>query len=131
MRPQVVCGFALGSPMNMLSALGVLAAIQRERGEPLRFPGGAPCITQATDADLLARAIVWAAEDPACANETFNIANGDVMVWQEIFRWLPRCSACRWRIRRPSGSRMRCPHTSRFGRRSCNDTSSRRTRCRS
>jgi len=86
MRPQVVCGFAVGSPMNMLSALGVLAAIQRERGEPLRFPGGAPCITQATDADLLARAIVWAAEDPACANETFNIANGDVMVWQEIFQ---------------------------------------------
>lgn len=85
MRPQVVCGFALGSPMNILSALGVLAAVQRERGEPLRFPGGAPCITQATDADLLARAIVWAAEDPACANETFNIANGDVMVWQEIF----------------------------------------------
>jgi len=86
MRPQVVCGFALGSPMNMVSALGVLAAVQRERGEPLRFPGGAPCITQATDADLLARAIVWAAQEPGCANETFNIANGDVMVWQEIFR---------------------------------------------
>ena len=86
MRPQVVCGFALGSPMNMVSALGVLAAVQRERGEPLRFPGGAPCITQATDADLLARAILWAAQAPGCANETFNIANGDVMVWQEIFR---------------------------------------------
>ncbi len=86
MRPQVVCGFALGSPMNMVNALGVLAAVQRERGEPLRFPGGAPCITQATDADLLARAILWAAETPGCANETFNIANGDVMVWREIFR---------------------------------------------
>jgi nucleoside-diphosphate-sugar epimerase len=81
-----VCGFALGSPMNMLSAIGVFAALQRERGEPLRFPGGAPCITQATDADLLARAIVWAAEEPACAKQTFNITNGDVMVWQEIFR---------------------------------------------
>lgn len=86
MRPQVVCGFALGSPMNMVSALGVFAAVQRELGEPLRFPGGAPCITQATDADLLARAIAWAAETPGCAKETFNIANGDVMVWQEIFR---------------------------------------------
>lgn len=86
MRPQVVCGFAVGSPMNMVSALGVLAAVQRERGEPLRFPGGAPCITQATDADLLARAILWAAEEPGCANETFNIANGDGMVWRELFR---------------------------------------------
>jgi nucleoside-diphosphate-sugar epimerase len=86
MRPQVVCGFALGSPMNMLSAIGVYAAIQRELGEPLRYPGGAPNVIQATDADLLARAIVWAAETPGCANETFNIANGDVMVWREIFR---------------------------------------------
>ena len=86
MRPQVVCGFALGSPMNMLLALGVYAAVQRERGDPLRFPGGAPYITQATDADLLARAILWAAQDPGCANQTFNIANGDVMVWQESFR---------------------------------------------
>ena len=69
MRPQVVCGFALGSPMNMLSAIGVFAAVQRERGEPLRFPGGAPCITQATDADLLARAIVWAAEEPGARSK--------------------------------------------------------------
>jgi nucleoside-diphosphate-sugar epimerase len=86
MRPQVVCGFALGSPMNMLLALGVYAALERERGEPLRFPGGAPCITQATDADLLARAILWAGETPGCGNQIFNIANGDVMVWQEMFR---------------------------------------------
>lgn len=86
MRPQVVCGFALGSPMNMLLALGVYAAVQRERGEPLRFPGGAPYVTQATDADLLARAILWAADNPGSANQTFNIANGDVMVWHETFR---------------------------------------------
>jgi nucleoside-diphosphate-sugar epimerase len=85
MRPQVVCGSALGSPMNMLLALGIYAALERERGEPLRFPGGAPCITQATDADLLARAIIWAGQSPGCANQTFNIANGDVMVWQEVF----------------------------------------------
>ena len=86
MRPQVVCGFALGSPMNMLSALGVLAAVQRERGEPLRFPGGAPCITQATDADLLARAIVWAAEDPAARTRRSTSPTATCMVWQEIFR---------------------------------------------
>lgn len=86
MRPQVVCGFALGSPMNMLLALGMYAAIQRERSEPLRFPGGAAYITQATDAELLARAILWAATEPGCANQTFNIANGDVLVWQESFR---------------------------------------------
>jgi nucleoside-diphosphate-sugar epimerase len=86
MRPQVVCGFALGSPMNMLLAVGVFAAVQRELGEPLRFPGGAAYVTQATDAGLLARAILWAAETPGCANQTFNIANGDVMVWPETFR---------------------------------------------
>lgn len=82
LRPQIVCGTALGSPMNMVAALGAFAAIQRERGESLCFPGGAPYVTQATDADLLARAILWAAREPGCANQTFNIANGDVLIWQ-------------------------------------------------
>ena len=90
MRPQVVCGTALGSPMNMIAALGAFAAIARERGAPLCFPGGAPYVTQATDADLLARAILWAAGEPRCANETFNIANGDVLIWQTSWPTIAR-----------------------------------------
>ena len=85
MRPQIVCGVAVGSPMNMTMALGVYASIQRELGELLAFPGGAPFITQATDAALLGRAIRWAAGSEAGRDETFNVTNGDELVWRSLW----------------------------------------------
>jgi hypothetical protein len=42
-------------------------------------------VREAVDADLLARACEWAAESPACANETFNINNGDVFEWRQVW----------------------------------------------
>jgi nucleoside-diphosphate-sugar epimerase len=89
-RPQVVIGFAVGSAMNMLAAVGVYAAIGRELGLPLVFPGVGRTVLQATDARLLARAIAWAGTAPAAANQTFNVTNGDVFtgrnVWPAIAR---------------------------------------------
>lgn len=84
-RPQVVCGSAVGSPMNLVAALGVYAAVCRARGEALVFPGGTGVITEATDADLLADAIVWAGRTPACEGETLNVTNGDVLEWQGLW----------------------------------------------
>jgi nucleoside-diphosphate-sugar epimerase len=96
LRPQIVCGAAVGSPMNMVTAIGVYAAVCRALGEPLRFPGGGGFVTEATDADLLARAIVWAGETAACAGETLNVTNGDVLEWHalwpsiaDVFRMAP------------------------------------------
>jgi hypothetical protein len=37
------------------------------------------------DARLLARALEWAATSPQCRFETFNIANGDVFVWRNVW----------------------------------------------
>ena len=71
--------------MNMTMAIGVYAAITRELGRPLSFPGGDPFVTQATDAYLLGRAVKWAAESPVCGNETFNITNGDELVWRSAW----------------------------------------------
>jgi len=85
LRPQLVCGFALGSPNNGIAALGVFAEICREMGVPLRCPAGATRILEATDARLLARAVVWAGTTPACANESYNITNGDVFVWADLW----------------------------------------------
>ena len=85
MRPQIVCGHALGSPMNMVSAIGVHAAVLRELGRPLRFPGRGGFVTEATDARLLARAILWAGNEPRCAGETFNVTNGDILDWGALF----------------------------------------------
>ena len=85
LRPQIVCGIALGSPLNIISAIGVYAAISREYGLPLRFPGGPSRIGEATDARLIAKAMEWAGTHDAAANQTFNIANGDVYVWENIW----------------------------------------------
>jgi len=84
-RPQALFGNALGSPMNIIGALGAWAAILREQGRPLYFPGGGPLVTAATDTRLLADAIWWGCKAEAARNETFNIVNGDVLVWPHIF----------------------------------------------
>ena len=89
-RPHLVTGFAPGSPINMIAAMGAFAAIERRRGRPLRFPGGAPFVQQMSDSRLIAAAFAWAAMAPAAANETFNIANGDVVVWQNLWPAMAR-----------------------------------------
>lgn len=84
-RPQIVCGVAIGSPMNMTMALGVYGSVLKALGRPLDFPGGPANVTQATDAHLLARAMLWAAQEPACDGETFNVTNGDELVWRSLW----------------------------------------------
>lgn len=85
LRPQMIFGFALGTPMNMLMALGAYAAVSRELGLPLVFTGGEDCLQEATDARLLARAIRWAAEEPRAAGEVFNVTNGDCFAWRILW----------------------------------------------
>ncbi len=85
LRPQVVIGEAIGGNLNVIPAIGVYAALRKEAGLPLSFPGGPPFVLEAVDADLLARSMEWAAATPACANEAFNITNGDVMIWEEVW----------------------------------------------
>jgi nucleoside-diphosphate-sugar epimerase len=88
LRPQTVCGFALGNPMNIATVIATFAAITRELGLPFRFPGkpGAyRAIYQVTDADLLARAMVFCATDARAANDVFNVTNGDFFRWQHLW----------------------------------------------
>lgn len=85
LRPQIVCGISIGSPLNIISAVGVFAAISREYGIPLRFPGGPERIGEATDARLIARAMEWAGTHKEAANQVFNVTNGDVYVWQNVW----------------------------------------------
>jgi nucleoside-diphosphate-sugar epimerase len=84
-RPQALFGNALGSPMNIIGALGVFAVIRREQGLPLAFPGGGELVTAATDTRLLAEAIAWGSTAESAQNQTFNMINGDVLVWPHIF----------------------------------------------
>jgi nucleoside-diphosphate-sugar epimerase len=85
LRPQIVCGFAIGNPMNAVTALGVYASICAELGQPLRFPGGPACLQEAVDAELLGQAIKWAGSEPLCRGEIYNIANGDCFSWPNLW----------------------------------------------
>jgi nucleoside-diphosphate-sugar epimerase len=84
-RPPGVAGFAVGSPMNTLVAVGVLAALTREFGLPLRFPGALGHLKDMCDSSILAKAILWSGETAAAANQIFNIANGDCFLWEQLW----------------------------------------------
>jgi nucleoside-diphosphate-sugar epimerase len=85
MRPQIVFGGAIGAAMNLIPAIGAWAVLRKEEGKPLSFPGGANAILEAVDADLLARALAWAGEAPSARNQIFNVANGDVFLWRNVW----------------------------------------------
>ncbi len=86
-RPTVVWGDAHGSNMNPLLPIAVYAALLRADGRPLDFPGAdlAPWVREAVAADLIADALVWAASSPAAADRTFNVTNGDVYCWPDVW----------------------------------------------
>ena len=84
-RPPVIIGHALGAPMNVLAVLGAYAAIARETGEGFAFPGGACGPIDAIDARLLADAFAWAMDAEAAHGATFNVTNGDVLHWPDLW----------------------------------------------
>ena len=85
LRPVLIVGETIGGAMDLIPPLGVYAAILREQGRPLDYPGGAARVSQAVDVDLLARAIAWAGEADAARNEAFNVTNGDVFAWENVW----------------------------------------------
>lgn len=86
-RPTVIYGDATGANMNPALPIGAYAAILKEAGEPLHFPGKnlAPWVHEAVDADLVARALAWAAETPRAWGEAYNLTNGDVFTWSQAW----------------------------------------------
>jgi len=85
LRPQLILGRAKASPMNIIAAIGVYATILREAGEPFCFPGGGIYVTACTDSRLIAQAVEFCATNPRVAGETFNIVNGDAIVWRDMW----------------------------------------------
>lgn len=93
LRPEAVCGFAVGNPMNLLMVIAVYASISKELGLPLRFPGtqaAYDAVYHLTSADILAEAADWAGTAPAAANEIFNLTNGDTFRWRHLWPRIAR-----------------------------------------
>jgi nucleoside-diphosphate-sugar epimerase len=86
-RPTVIYGDAWGNNMNLIPVIGAYAALLREEGRPLHFPGraGEPVLREAVDADLVAHALAWAATSESARDGTFNLTNGDVFMWQNVW----------------------------------------------
>ena len=86
-RPTVIYGDATGNNMNLIPVLGAWAALLRDEGRPLDFPGQnlSTMIREAVDADLVARALAWAAQSPDAIGGTYNLTNGDVFLWQNVW----------------------------------------------
>lgn len=85
LRPVLIIGEAMGGAMDLIPPLGVYAAMLREQGRPLDYPAGAPRVAQAVDVDLLARAIAWSGDAETARNQAFNVTNGDVFTWENIW----------------------------------------------
>ncbi|SAL07483.1 NAD-dependent epimerase/dehydratase [Caballeronia calidae] len=92
-RPHGICGFAIGNPMNLVMVLAVYATISKALGLPLRHPGSegnGQALYNVTDSGLLARACVWMATEPGAGNEPFNITNGDIFRWRDLWPAIAR-----------------------------------------
>jgi len=86
LRPQTLCGFAPGTAMSIVPVIAVYAGICKALGEPLRFPGSAwRSIYQVTESAHFAEAALWAATGPRCANQAYNITNGDYFRWCNVW----------------------------------------------
>jgi len=87
-RPNPVCGWAYGNPMNLVSAIGVYGSICKELDIPMRFPGDEKAydiLLEVVDVGLLTEAMVWAATHTQGQNQAFNISNGDVFRWRNVW----------------------------------------------
>jgi nucleoside-diphosphate-sugar epimerase len=87
-RPHGILDHGLGIARNMTMVIGVYAAISKELGLPLCFPGTPEnyhAVYQCTGAAHLAKAIAWMSTEPRCANQAFNITNGDYIRWCNLW----------------------------------------------
>ena len=88
-RPHTIIGYAVGNAMNMGTTLAVYASICKELTQPMRFPGSLvqwTSLTDMTDAQLLAKQLLWAATTPAARNQALNVVNGDVFRWKWMWK---------------------------------------------
>jgi nucleoside-diphosphate-sugar epimerase len=87
-RPHGICHAVPDSPRNLVLVIAAYAVICREMGLPLSFPGTAGnyrAVYQCTSADHLVEAMTWMAQEPRCANQAFNVINGDYIRWENLW----------------------------------------------
>lgn len=87
-RPHTYCDSSWDEPRNIGLLIAVYAAVQRELGLPLGYPGTVKSFnvaTQFTALPLLVKALTWMAAEPRCANQAYNVVNGDAPRWSGLW----------------------------------------------
>ncbi|MFT4289141.1 NAD-dependent epimerase/dehydratase family protein [Nocardioides sp.] len=85
-RPVQVVGPAYGVSYCTPAVIGAFAALGVAASIPFGFPGGTiHPVRQVVDARVVAGALVWAASSPAAWGEHFNLTNGEVFSWVELW----------------------------------------------
>jgi len=93
--PNDVIGVAKNNFMNLVTTLGFYCAVTKEMGQELMWPGSPDfylkfdCFTYSR---LHAKFNLWAAleQSPKVSNQAFNVVNGDVESWQNMWPKLAR-----------------------------------------
>lgn len=87
LRPDIIIGHSLGSPMNLGNLIGVYGTLCRETGTAMNFPGPEVAYRNAlvniTSAEVIAEAALWAAQQGA--DGAYNITNGDIFRWAHVW----------------------------------------------
>ena len=92
-RPHAFCNYRTDEPRNLILVVAIYATIMRELGLPLIFPGSPSSYlakTQFSWLPTLAHAAAWMMEEPKCANQAYNVVNGDPKSWSELWPLLAR-----------------------------------------
>lgn len=85
LRPVQIVGPSFGVAYNTPPVIGAFAALARELGLPFGFPGARVAPVQAVDVTVVGQAIRWAAESDRAWGEHFNLTNGEVFSWPQLW----------------------------------------------
>ncbi|MBS0241122.1 MAG: SDR family oxidoreductase [Proteobacteria bacterium] len=92
-RPDFIYDMAPERARNIVPTIGAWAAMCREFGMRLDFPGkpaNYTALVEATDATQLARAVKWMATSATARNEAFNVTDGSLFRWERLWPRIAR-----------------------------------------
>lgn len=91
LRPVHVVGPAVGVAYSTPPVIGAFAELCRQLNMPFGFPAGDHrTVKQVVDARLVGRAAEWTATTEASWGEHYNLTNGEVFSWRDIWPSLSR-----------------------------------------
>ncbi|UJR32523.1 hypothetical protein I4U23_019985 [Adineta vaga] len=87
-RPNLIIGVSKGNMLNFAISLAIYASVQKEKGEPLLFPGNElawDVVLDHSSSSNNSHFQLWASTNDQTANQIFNIHNGDKVQFRTLW----------------------------------------------